>query len=129
MPDFETMDLEQDAVYWRKSGDNQEGLPLYATPIQLAVRWVETGGTIKDPKGNSISTDGDLACDQELVEQSLIWPGTLAQWQSIVGVAGTGWDGSNVFAVMQVVVTPDIKNRNTRWSAKVMRYSDRLPNP
>jgi len=128
MPDFETMDLEQTAVYWEKVGDNNEGLPIVTDPVEIDVRWVDKKGTIKDPKGNSISTDGDLACDQELVEQSLVWLGTLEAWNTVTN-GGLGFQGANVSSILDVTITPDLKARNARWTARVMRYGDFLPTP
>jgi hypothetical protein len=137
VPSIETADLYQSAVVWGKSTPDDYGQPRVLAPVQLAPR-TTTGGVrflkkrrdTLDSQGNKISYDATLIAAREIVPNSLVWIGTLQDLADDGHGTGTGTsDGpdSDIWEVVTADVTPDIKNRFTRWEHTMKRYKDKLP--
>lgn len=132
MPAFESRkDLYQRAVYWPKIGDTVEGQPLLDVPQEIFVRWVDEQREALDPQGATISISSTIVLNFKPPDQSLFWLGALSDWLANNTAAGnvnnTGYEGAGVMQLINLRTTPDIKNRNTRWSGDLMRYRDVLP--
>jgi hypothetical protein len=83
MPPLETMDLNQKAVYWPKVGDTIEGRPNYNPPQEIRVRWEDAHHEVLGPQGNTIAVSVLAITALPLFPQSILWPGTLLQWNNI----------------------------------------------
>lgn len=123
MPAFETMDLEQVAVLWGKSGTDDYGQPTTATAIEIPVRWLTKRDEVVDAQGNTIALDATVVVERQIAVGSLMALGNLSYW---VGTGSAG-DESEVMEVVTYEETPDLKGREIRRSVGLKRFRDALP--
>lgn len=124
MPALETIDLHQRAVLWTKAGDDIEGRPLVMAPVEIACRW-ERGareGLKKD--GTLVRLDAFVVVAQDVVPDSILWEGTLAEWNATGSASG---DHTDLMQVVIVKNSPDVKGQNRRRTLGLQMYSDQLP--
>lgn len=122
MPPLETMDRHTAAVYWRKTGVDRYAKPLLAVPVELSVRWVDEQREVTSPEGNTLVSTVTLTLGQDVALGDIFWRGALADLPGTVQTP----DGD----VMQVIgrrKVQDMKGRNVRFTAYLMKYSDTLP--
>lgn len=129
MPPPETFHRHQTAVLWRKLGDNAQGEPILALPIELSptdgtgVRW-ESGNMINiNPTMGALmealKVEAVVVVDTDIVYGSQMWLGALADWYGTgSGVAGDG----EVMWVVKKISVPDIKNRVSRREVWLSRF-------
>jgi hypothetical protein len=120
MPAFETMDLYQRAVVWRRIAEvtDAHGEILVEDGEEIAVRWVWQYGEALDPAGETIKWDAGVVVAEDIPDGSIMWPGELGD------VGGTAVD---LYQVIGRFTTTSINNRWTRRTLMLMRYSDDLP--
>jgi hypothetical protein len=123
MPPIETMDRHQTATLWEKAGDNVHGEPLVEAPEEISVRWEDRAGQARDPENNLIALDARVVLDREVAVGSILWPGELAGWTG----TGTGDPEAELYQVVTLRTTPDLKARHTRRVAGLQRFRGRLP--
>ena len=124
MPPPETFHRHQTAVLWVKVGDNAQGEPILAAPVELnpsdrtGVRW-ETGDMIPlSPEQHALKIEAVVVVDRDIPFGSQMWLGELADWY------GTGSDEDSdpqVMWVIRSIRVPDLKNRVARrevWLSK-----------
>ncbi len=122
MPPIETADLEQTAALWAATGGyDRYGEPeVAASPVDVACRWNDAKGEVGGADGHRISYDASVVLDREVPVGSRMYLGSAEDW------AGTGSGGtvSEVLRVVHMAVTVSLKNRFTRYEAKLARYKD-----
>jgi hypothetical protein len=104
----------QTAVYWQKTGDNGEGGYIFAAPVELkppnGVRWEETKQATSDNKGNEVTSRAVIYLNQDVVEESMIYLGTLDSLYDIADSSAGAVDDPKVFAntwiIKRFVKTP-----------------------
>lgn len=120
MPPLERTDRLQRAAYWEASGYDDYGRPLLLNPVELLVRWVDDDRDVLDDQGNTIALNATVIANQNLAVGSLMRLGTLAEALDNPG---------SYLEVKTFNATRDIKGRNLRRAAGLMRAGDRLGVP
>lgn len=124
MPALETMDLYQRAVLWTSAGWDGFGQPKVNSPVEISVRWLDKKRNILDADGGTIALDVQVIAAQTIPVNSLLWLGTLVQFN----IANVGSNPTLEICQVKVFnVSPDIKNRFKRYDYGLMRYKDHLP--
>ncbi len=110
MPDFETMDLEQAAVWWPATGVNDNAEPTRGNPTQIECRWEIKRRQTVNAQGQPIALDATAIVVDDVQPGDFLWLGALDDWNS----TGSVGDASEVMEVLTYAETPDIKNRFVR---------------
>lgn len=122
MPAFEVMDMQQDAVLWRKTGSTEYNVTIVSAAESLKVRWVNKRREIVDSKGNTIATDAQVVSCEDIPIGSIMWEGCYDDLSS--GTGSTPVPTGNLMIVVTHDRASDIKNRVTRRTYNLMRYQD-----
>lgn len=69
--------LKQTSVYWEKRGSDPRGLALYNAPVEVMCRWEDKSVQVVDPEMRVITFDAYLMFNQNIIEGSLLYLGTL----------------------------------------------------
>jgi hypothetical protein len=124
MPDIETSDLLQQAMYWRANGvTGVSGEMKVEAGIEIPVRWEDAYREVIGPSGQKIGLTADVMADRDIKLGSILWLGSLEEWSN----TGSGADETELYQVITKEVTPDIRAINTRWKLGLMRYRHSLP--
>jgi hypothetical protein len=103
----------QTAVYWEVAGNDGEGGFTFADPIELTppngVRWEETIQVTSDNKGNEITSRAVIYLNQDVVEESMIYLGTLNDLDSADEENPKLVEGA--WIIKRFVKTPDLKGQ------------------
>lgn len=118
MPSLESQFRKQKAVYWEANGYDGYGEPNVNTPVELDVRWVEKQLEATDANGGPIAIDATVVMDRKPPVGSVLWLGELADLPS---------PPTDLKKVIMCDVTPDVKCRNTFYTAMLQKLSDKLP--
>ena len=134
MPAIETMDLHQRAVLYAAATATHPfdafGNRQVIAPVEVACRWVKRRRELTDPNRGTIVTEATVILAQQAKEGSILWLGSFSDLQDSGRGTGTGADDGptgDIHEVVSSTVTPDLKNRHTRWEHQVRRYTDSLP--
>lgn len=135
MPALEFYDAYQYACYWPPMLDTEDrqmadpyGQVRVAVnvsptvPLELRVRWEDVLKQILLPNGNTIKIDALVVVGQEVKVGGAMWKGRRADLPGTQFVPET-----DVMYVWGFNGTPDLKNRNQRRTAMLIRKSDHLP--
>ena len=117
MPALETMDLRQDAVLRTATTADQYGEYRASPSKAIKCRWEDTNVESSDALGNPINLVANVVVAQSIPVGSYLWLGNIKAMPATVT-----W-----LRVTTRHVTPDIKNRNTRWTLGLTRSSDKAP--
>lgn len=71
-----------DIVYWQLNGNNDRGKPVYAIPIDRKVRWEDKLTEVLTADGRKVISSSYLLSALALVPGSLVWLGTIADWEA-----------------------------------------------
>lgn len=71
----------QTLVYWEKSGSDIYGKPQYKDPVELACNWQDVQKEIIKADGRTVLSHAYLLLSGPVVEGSLVFEGTLSDWQ------------------------------------------------
>jgi len=119
MPALETIGRHQNAVLWAVSTSySDSGRHKVSAAAAVTVRWESGTDEALDANGNTIAIDAKVVLNQSVAVGSIMWLGALAD------IASPPVD------LMEVVVaksTPSLKNRHTRYTVLLKRYSNTLP--
>src|SRR5579872_2190737 len=116
MPAFETRDRYQATALWVRTGSNQHGQDVVSpTPQTIRSRWVDSSNRVMTPEGNEYATQATVTTNLTIPMGSIMWLGALSSPSQV--------PTSGLFQVVDVSITPDIKNRNKRYDYKLMRYN------
>lgn len=124
MPPLETLDRRQKAVLWAYSGVDAYGQATVSPPVEVLVRWTYTRREVQDPQKGTITVDAKAVADRQLTPGSVMWLGPLSE---ILLQGNVPTPPRDVMVVVSQAVTPDVKNRNTRYTAELSRSKDTLP--
>lgn len=72
----------QSAVYWEYNGTDEFGSATFKTPVDILVRWDEKTQILSDNQGKEYVSDAEVLSPQDLLEQSYIMLGQLADLPS-----------------------------------------------
>jgi len=120
MPYPETDYRFQNAVIWDKVDIDEFNNPIVSAGRNICVRWEDTEQETIDSKGNPIKLVALVIAAEELVSGSIIWKGKLADLPATNEL-------TNLLEVKTFWGVPDIKNRVTRRTYGLQRFTDELP--
>ena len=123
MPHPAIKSLPQYAVLWSKTGDDWQGEPKVASPVQIRCRWEYRASQAVNPEGVVISLDAQLFVSQEIPVDSLLFEGVLAD---LTGTGFTG-GGAEIMQVKTVNNISDVKGRVYARRLGLVRYRGSLP--
>ena len=123
MPAFETMDRPQTVTYWPKTGDNDLGLPVVGSPVELQVQFDDDDSEALDPKGSKIKIAATLFTNRALLIGSLVRYGTISDWQG----TGSGESSTRLLQIISEDICADLKGRNQVYFYRMMRDNEVLP--
>lgn len=124
MPDIEDDDFPETAVYWARTGVDEENNPTVDHPEEIPVRWENKQKQLVGPNGVLIGLDAVAYTNRKLVPNSAIWLGSLKDRPG----TGFGDEREQLMEVFSVDRIPDIDGRNIRWRVNLRRFKDNLPN-
>lgn len=124
---MEIRDLYQPALFWAPAQNDQYGQPQVHPPVQIRVRWNTIRREWLDHQGNSVILDADAVVSQKVPIGSLMWLGTLEDWNGVGSGSGSAELGDELCEVKNYTETPDIRNRYRRRTVQLLRYHDKLP--
>lgn len=126
MPPLETLDRYEDAVYWPKDGEDQDGSTLIGDAVQLKVRWNWTRRELRMPDNQTVLIEAEVITDRDLIINSIIWQGHEDDLPP-----GTSWagEGHELFEVVSGERTRDLKGiaAHTFRSYNLIRHKGALP--
>lgn len=122
MPPLETMDRNQTAVLWALAGRDAYNVATVSAPVEIRVRWNNKRREAVGPTGTPIATDAGAITARTVAVGSIFWLGTLE------GIPGTSEvPTADLFEVVAIDTTLDIKGRFVRRELLLSRYNDTLP--
>jgi hypothetical protein len=124
------MDLRfQDAVLWEAHpSPDSFGQVRVIDPVDLKVRWVPTRREIADGKGGIILLDAQAVVYQNVPVGSIMWLGTVDDWdESGLGVGTGNTEDAELYIVQTFKKASDVKNIMTRYELGLQRYKQELP--
>lgn len=124
MPPIEETDLLDTALLWRAIGYDSHGQRTFGDPAEIRCRWLTNKHVVLDPKGSNIISDGVVVVDEDIDIGSLMWLGTLEDWNGMFGAVGSSAVPSDLMQVKSFKSTPDVRARVARREVGVMRYRD-----
>lgn len=68
----------QTVVYWEFEGIDEFSSPQFADAVERQVRWDETSEIVSDSTGREFVSRAQLLTPDDMVEQSYVWLGQLA---------------------------------------------------
>lgn len=74
---FQKKILNQVAVYWHYEGRDENGQPLYSTPVEIDCRWEDVGKLFLNDKGQEEVSRSIVYVDRDLKKDSVLWLGDL----------------------------------------------------
>lgn len=119
MPPPETAGLTQHAVLWRAAAPNAYGEARVQAPEELSVRWLTGRGAAPGALGGSETEDASAQVDREVAAGSLMWEGTLAEWDPL--------RPQELLEVVRYRAVPDVKGREFTRRVWLRKYRGTLP--
>lgn len=118
MPSPETNDRNQDAILWRRSGTDDYNRPVLSALEEIKVRFKlgNTKSVTKD--GSVIGYDASMVTEETYPIDSIVWVGELK---------GMPESPTPLYQIKSYREVTDVKGRETRYTAMLMRYTDTLP--
>ena len=108
---------KQKAVYWARSGVDDNGEVTLAAYSELWVQWVEKRQEMTDPRGNVISVDVQVVLGQEVTIGSIMAKGAYADYSAT----------AMKYEIVAYDEQRDLQNRCIRRVAGLTRYGAELP--
>ena len=119
MPQMELTGATQDFTYWEYLKKDRYGIAICKSPIDVKGRLEESLKRSPNPQLNTEGVSHLLKpLDRDLLPGSIIWVGKKDDYPN---------DDLNLFEVIEMVSTPDIKGRHFRKEAVLTKYRERLP--
>jgi hypothetical protein len=116
--------LKQTMLYWEKTGSDTFGKPSYTPdnpmppgPVSLACRWEDKQQEIILPDNRKVLSKGYLLLLQDLKVGSLVFLGTLTNWQALPTYPKVPTVNQGGREVLLVRTTPDLLERCILYQA------------
>lgn len=118
MPGPEQTELNQDVILWRYASKDDYNRPVLKPLEEIEVRFKLGQIQSTDAKGSVISYDGSAVTEETYPIDSILWIGKLSDMPAAP---------TPLYQVKSYRETPDLKGRETKFTAMLMRYTDTLP--
>lgn len=122
MPALEQMGLDQTAILWIVSNltDNY-GQNKIQDPIEISLRWENRSASSRGSENQVTGIVANISADREIPVNSILWKGELIDY------SGTAEQNTQLCEVQSTGNVKDIKGRETRYEASLVRYKGILP--
>lgn len=122
MPAIEQMELDQKAVLWSVSTkvDNY-GQNKVEDPIEINVRWENKSSSNRSSENQVTGIVAMISADREISVNSVMWKGELSDF------VGSVAQNQQLCEVQNSGNVKDIKGRETRYEASLVRYKGTVP--
>jgi len=127
MPPLEDFDQVDTAVLWEWASVDGYGRQRVAEPVEVPVRWVQKWIEVPDGQGSSIILEATVALDRRVRVGSILWLGTLEEWEEDHFGTGTSIDDPELHVVRTSNNTNDVKGISDRWELGLQRWRQELP--
>lgn len=104
--DFLSRMCNETAVYWQYTGPDGYGGHEYADAVEISCRWMYEREVVKSDQGKEIVSNSQILVTQDLVEQSMIFKGTLGDLDS--GESDSPEKDTNTFHIKRFRKVPSI---------------------
>lgn len=111
------------AVYWKRTGVDQDNRPTVDQPIEIDCRWVDKARQMVSRDGTIIGVESTVFTDEPLEDGSVLWHGELEDRPG----TGFGDEREQLMEVISVDKVPSIRGRETIYRANLQRYTDERP--
>jgi hypothetical protein len=122
---------KQKALYWAPSGVDRYGKKKRnSSYVELVVRWVDGDTLSINQQGEQITINATVILDRSVEVGGFFWKGSQEELEDTLPGTGTGsalFPEEDLFVVHSFSKTLDIKGRNARYEAKLIRWGDTLP--
>lgn len=120
MPPLETSSLFQKAVLFPRTGTDRYGQPTTGSAVEIPCRWKTERREVVTSTGDTIGLDATVTVDRKIAIGSLMWLGTLKDWNA--SGSSPGISDTELHEVKVYDETPDIKGRAAYRDVGLMRY-------
>jgi hypothetical protein len=100
---------KQYAVYWEKIGDDKNGTPIYAAPVEIRCRWDDMQEEYLDSKGRMNVSSAIVMVDRVVTLGGVLWRGRLAA----IETAEVPKDNPGAYEIRKYNETPNLRNTET----------------
>jgi len=121
MPTLEVDCLTQKAVWWSKTGQNRFNEPTTAAKVEVNVRWETGNKETVNPSNATIAIDSTVVVDRAMKIGDLLWLGALKD------IATPDSSVEDLREIVNYKETPDIKGRQIRRVAELIKFGNTLP--
>jgi hypothetical protein len=134
MPAFEKMDRHQKILYWEFLRTNGVNEPIFASPVELKVRWVSEDKQVGNALGQPVASSISVCLDRPVVIGSLMWiapeqgRGSKTAEEQWYGDSGSATNDELLMEVISTPITPSIHARFTRYMANLSFYKREVRN-
>jgi hypothetical protein len=122
MPSIETMERNDWAVLWERTGNDQFSDQTVASPVEIKVRWEDLRDEVPNPNTKTQGYDAVVVVACEIPIDSVMWKGRL---RDLPGTAETPEE--DIYKVKRKSAIPDIKGRHVRRVVYLVRHNDTIP--
>ena len=126
MPPLEDADLMESAVVWDKVSVDGYNNPIVSEPREVEARWKKGKREVGDLQSGSIQRDATVALSCSVKEGSIIWEGTLDEWEEEYAL-GTGTHDPGLYVIQGSSNVKDIKGITQRYEYNINRWMQELP--
>jgi len=95
----------QTAVYWKRTGVDSNGVPVFAVPRELRVRWEDVNEAVLTSAAESVVSSARVFLGEDIQEGDVLRKGTLAETAD----AARPFNNDLVFEVMVFSKVPTLR--------------------
>jgi hypothetical protein len=111
---------KQTLVYWRKTGSDPSGKPVYADPVEIKCRWEDRQQEVIASDGRTVIARGHLLLASPVLPGSLVFQGLLGDWKKLPNYPSPPTVNQGGREVVRADNTPDLKAQSFVNEAWVM---------
>lgn len=112
---LETTELNQIAVLWAFVGSDDNGEATVSAGVEINVRWVESTKQAATARSTPTASDVTVVVDRDIAVDSIMRLGRLSAVPT------------DLYRVVNLNKTPDLKARAYRREVSLQRFKDALP--
>lgn len=120
MTSVEKVYIKRKAVLWVATGKNRTNENTYSAGTSITLEWPQGFIQSQNPVETNETRSDEIIANQDLVIGSLVWLGALKDMPALASL-------TDLRQVISRTVTPDIKNRKTRYSFGLTYYGNTHP--
>ena len=119
MPNPETDSLTQKAVWWEVTGKDRFNNPTLSAAVEINTRWEIGNKETIDPSNTTVAIDSTVILDRDVSVGDILRLGAEVDLPTPI---------DDLREVVDFRKVPDVKGRNFRRKALLIKHSGTLPN-